>query len=721
MTRSRQAGQVYRHAQLRRLVEPKVVAVVGASAKAGSFGRRTLDNLGRYSGRTYAVNVRHQGDLGGVPCFPTVRDLPETPDCAILAVGADLIPQVLEECAERGVGGAIVYASGFAELGTAEGLAAQDRIAAIGRAGGMPIVGPNSIGLVNTRLGAGMLFIPSFAQMKLIDGPVSIVSQGGGFGYALMQGMERGLGIGHFLSPGNSADVDICDFIAYLAEDPQVRAIACMFEGVRDGERFLQAAELARDRGKPLVVYKVGSSETARQAALSHTGTLVGSKAAFTAAFERADVIAIDHMDGLLDTANFLARAGAPRAGKGVGVMATSGGAAVSMADKAEQHGVRLPVLADDTSERLHAIIPGFGSIANPADLTAEVLKTKESFVGCLEAFAQDPSFDALVVPFVLAGPESTRPRAPLLCEVARRTGLPIAGVWLTEWLSGPGSEVLDGDSHASLFRSADHCFEAIAHWMRWHERTKRRAARAPTVRLSEPAAASRARALLRERPPGAPGLDEVRSKRILSGYGLRVPEERLAATAEQAVQAAEAIGFPVALKIVSPDIAHKTEAGGVALHLADAQAVRAAFDRVMAHAGRHRPGARLDGVVVQQMVGRGVEMVLGARIDPHFGPLLLVGFGGVLVELLRDTVVRLAPVQAAEARQMLKSLEGFRLLQGYRGGAKADLDALAQAIARFSEFVADNAALLREVDVNPLVVDGSSCICVDALIVPAH
>ena len=461
-----------------------------------------------------------------------------------------------------------------------------------------------------------------------------------------MQGMERGLGIGHFLSPGNSADVDICDFIAYLAEDPQVRAIACMFEGVRDGERFLQAAELARDRGKPLVVYKVGSSETARQAALSHTGTLVGSKAVLYGRV-RACRRDRDRPHGrLLDTANFLARAGAPRAGKGVGVMVTSGGAAVSMADKAEQHGVRLPVLADDTSERLHAIIPGFGSIANPADLTAEVLKTKESFVGCLEAFAQDPSFDALVVLFVLAGPESTRPRAPLLCEVARRTGLPIAGVWLTEWLSGPGSEVLDGDSHASLFRSADHCFEAIAHWMRWHERTKRRAARAPTVRLSEPAAASRARALLRERPPGAPGLDEVRSKRILSGYGLRVPEERLAATAEQAVQAAEAIGFPVALKIVSPDIAHKTEAGGVALHLADAQAVRAAFDRVMAHAGRHRPGARLDGVVVQQMVGRGVEMVLGARIDPHFGPLLLVGFGGVLVELLRDTAVRLAPVQ---------------------------------------------------------------------------
>jgi succinyl-CoA synthetase beta subunit len=235
------------------------------------------------------------------------------------------------------------------------------------------------------------------------------------------------------------------------------------------------------------------------------------------------------------------------------------------------------------------------------------------------------------------------------------------------------------------------------------------------------PGAAGSESAVLRDWRPGAPGLDEVVAKQILAGYGLRMPEERLAASAEQAVQAAQAIGFPVALKIVSPDIAHKTEAGGVALHLGDAQAVRAAFDRVTAQAGRHRPGARLQGVVVQQMIARGVEMVLGARIDPHFGPLLLVGFGGVLVELIRDTAVRLAPVQADEARQMLQSLQGFKLLQGYRGGAKADLDALAQAIARFSEFVADNAALLREVDVNPLVVDGSSCICVDALIVAAH
>lgn len=714
----RASREVYRHSDLRRLVEPQVVAVIGASTRVGSFGQRTLANLRRYTGRAYAVNVKHEGLMDGFPCFATVRELPEVPDCVVLAVGAELLPQTLEECAERGVGGAIIYASGFAEIGTADARAAQDRIAAIGRASGMRIVGPNCLGLVNTRLGAGLHFVPSFSQMKLIDGPVSVVSQGGGFGYTLVQGMERGVGIGHFLSPGNSADVDICDFIAYLAEDSQVRAIACMFEGVGDGERFLQAAELARDRGKPLVVYKVGTSEVARQVALSHTGTMVGASAAFAAAFERADVIALNHMDGLLDTASFLARSSAPRVGKGVGVMATSGGAAVSMADKADQHGVPLPALSDDTSRRLHSIIPGFGSIANPADLTAEVLKTKETFIGCLEAFAQDPSFDALVVPFVLAGPESTRLRAPMVTEVSKRTGMPIAGVWLTEWTSGPGSEVLDGDSHASLFRSADHCFEAISHWMRWHERAKQRAERGSAVRLSDRAAMERAQTLLRQTPRGGLTLNELTSKQILSCYGLDCPKEQLAETAAQAVLAAETIGFPVALKIVSPEIAHKTEAGGVELRLQDARAVQVAFQRVVANARRNHPDARIDGVVVQQMVSRGIEMVLGARIDPHFGPLVIVGLGGVLVEVLRDTAVRLAPVQVWEAREMLASLRGFKLLDGYRGSIKADLDALARAVARFSELVADNASLLQEVDVNPLVVDGASCICIDALIV---
>lgn len=709
---------LYRHADLRRLIEPQVVAVVGASAKAGSFGQRTLANLQRYSGRVYGVNPKHAGDLNGVPCFPSVRELPEAPDCVVLAVGGEFVPSVLEECAERGSGGAIVYASGFAEVGAPEGLATQQRIGEIGRASGMRILGPNCLGLINTRIGAGLHFVPSFPEMELIPGPVSLVSQAGGFGYGLMQGMKRGIGIGHFLSAGNSADVDICDFIAYLADDPHTKVIACLFEGVTDGSRFLEAAELARERGKPVVVYKAGTSQAARKVALSHTGTMVGAREAYSAAFERAGVIALDHMDGLLETAKFLAAAGVPRTGRGVGVLATSGGAAVSMADKAEQHGVDLPQMADSTSAKLQSIVPGFGSIANPADVTAEVLRTKETFVGCLDAFAADPSFDAVVIPFTNAGPESAGARAPMVTEAARRTGAPMVAVWLTEWLSGPGSDIFDNDPNVSLFRSSDHCFEAISHWLRWHERRKRLGERVESRRLSEPSAKERARAILRDLPPNVPSVDELRSKQILAEYGIPILKEQFAVTREEAVQTADALGYPVALKIVSPDISHKTEAGGVELELFDSASVRSGFDRMMANVKRNRPEALIEGVVVQQMASRGIEMVLGARVDPQFGPLVAVGFGGTLVEILRDTVIRLAPIDLSQAMKILASLRGYPLLQRYRGGPATDLDALAQAITRFSELVADNADLLQEVDVNPLIANGSGSICVDALIV---
>lgn len=716
MKRSR---AVYRHADLRRLIEPQVVAVVGASSKSGSFGQRTLANLARFSGRVYGVNPKSAGELiAGVQSFPSVRELPETPDCVVLAVGGDLVPSILEECAERGVGGAIVYASGFAEVGTPEGIAAQERIASIGQAGGVRILGPNCLGLINTRLAAGLHFVPSFPDMELVPGPVSLVSQAGGFGYGLVQGMKRGIGLGHFLSAGNSVDVDICDLIAYLADEPNTKVIAGLFEGVKDGNRFLEAAELARDRGKPVVVCKTGNSQAAREVALSHTGTLVGTRAAYAAAFERAGVISLDHMDGLLETSKFLAGAGEPRAGKGVGVLAASGGAAVSMADKAEQYGVGLPKMATSTSQRLRSILPGFGSIANPADLTAEVLKTGETFVGCLDAFASDPSFDAVVIPFTNAGPESAGVRAPMVNEVARRTGTPMAAVWLSDWLAGPGSEVFDADPSVPLFRSADHCFEAIAHWLRWHEQKRSRAQVSQEPRLSARSAKEHAKAALSSLPANVRTLDELTSKQVLAAYGIGILKEKLATTIEEAVLAADAIGYPVALKIVSPDISHKTEVGGVELLLSNASAVRQAFDRVVTNVRRNKPEALIDGVVVQQMITGGSEMVLGARIDPQFGPLVAVGFGGTLVEILRDTTTRLAPIDEQQARQMLGLLKGYPLLQGYRGSPAANISALAQSIARFSEFVADNADLLAEVDVNPLVVNASQCVCIDALIV---
>ncbi|MGE0230678.1 MAG: acetate--CoA ligase family protein [Flavobacteriaceae bacterium] len=716
MTARAGSRSVYSHEEMRRLVAPESVAIVGASPTPGSFGERTISNLAKFTGRLYGVNPKYT-EAAGIPCFPTISDLPEVPDCVIIAVAAKFVEEQVREAAACGVGGVIVYASGFAELGTDEGKAAQARLTRIARETGIKIVGPNCVGLINLTNGAGLNFMPGYGKMDHIIGPVSIVSQSGGLGYGLVQGMERGMGFGHYLAAGNSCDVDVCDYISFLADEPGAKVIVCLFEGVVDGKRLIQAAQRAYDNGKPLIVYKMGSGEIGRKTAMSHTGTLVGSGDAYNAAFEKTGAIVIDRLEALLEVASFFARSGKPRNGTGVGIMATSGGAAVIAADKAEQFGVPLPQLARETADKLKQLVPGFGSVANPADLTAEVLKTKETFVACFDAFAADQSFDALVVPLGFASPESSGARTPLMSEMAKRTGLPIVGIWMSEWLEGPGSKVLDGDERATLFRSSDRCFETINLWLKWHGERDERMKRKGEARRSPKEAAATAAAILDGLEAGARSVDEIKGKEILAAYGIPTPREIIAPDAASAGRAAADIGFPVVIKIVSPDILHKTEVGGVKLNLRSVEEVRAATEDMLKSVARHKPGARIDGVVVQEMAPKGVELVVGAQVDPQFGPLVVVGLGGVLVELLRDTVSRLAPLTAPDVAGMLAGLKSSALLTGYRGSTPVDMEALVDLIVRFSEFVDDMGDRISEVDVNPVIALADRAICVDALI----
>ena len=707
---------VYGYEDLRRLIAPDVVAVVGASSTPGSFGERTLSNMRGFSGQVFGVNPKYK-EAAGFSCYPSIAELPVSPDCVIVALAAPFVEDVIRECATCNVGGVIVFASGFAETGTEENKAAQQRIIDLGRETGVRIVGPNCVGLVNTTLGAGLNFMPGFYKTKLVDGPVSVISQSGGLGYTLFQGMERGVGIGKYLASGNSCDVDVCDYISFLAEDPGTKVIVCLLEGVKDGNRFVEAAQKAYDHGKPLLVYKMGIGELSRKTAMSHTGTMVGSREAFDAAIKKTGAVAINRLDGLLEAANFFARAGVPRSGKGVGVMATSGGAAVVTADKAEEHGVVLPPLATVTADKLSKIVPGFGSVANPSDLTAEVLKTKESFVGCFDAFAEDPSFDAIIVPLVFASPESSGARTPIMSEMAKRTGLPIVGIWMNDWLEGPGSEVLDADKRACIFRSSDRCFETIALWQEWHRRRKAPAKKKSARRLSSKTAAESAKKCIDAMKPGEKSLDETKAKLLLAEYGIAPLKEAFAATAKDAVREARKIGFPIAVKIVSPDILHKTEVGGVRLGLTDEDALRAAVEDMTHSISTSLPKARIEGVVVQEMAPNGVELVVGATIDEQFGPLIAVGLGGTMVELLHDTAVRLAPLTASDVGEMLEGLKCYPLLTGFRGSKPVNLDAVTDLIVRFSEFVSDLPDYITEVDVNPVIATADRAVCVDALI----
>lgn len=707
--------RLYNAADLKRLIDPKVVAVVGASETRGSFGERTLSNMAAFSGKVFAVNPKYQTLLGR-PCVPSLADMPERPDCVVLCVARQMVESMIEAAAAAGAGGVIVYASGFAETAKPDRIEAQARLIEAAHRTGVRVVGPNCVGLANTRSGAGLNFMPDYAGMGHRRGPIGIVSQSGALGYTVLQGMERGIGFSHYLAAGNSCDVDVCDFISYLAEDDDTRSIICLLEGVKDGDRFLAAARKARDAGKALIVYKTGNSETSSKAAMSHTGTMVGSVVAYQAALAEVGAIALDNLEAVLETASFFAKAGSPTRGRGVGILSTSGGAAVICADKAEAHGVPLPPLEARTASALHEVVPDFGSVANPSDLTAEVLKTSETFGFCLDAFLNDSGFSALVMPMIFAHASSSGARAPTIVEAASRTDRPLAVVWMNEWYQGPGSELLDADPKVCMFRSADRCFAALRAWFDWHDH--RASHRTPAPRRSLLSAELAARGILSGAKARGAALSETDSKRVLGCYGIAIPREILASGPKQAVRASHEIGGPVALKIVSPDILHKTEAGGVKLGLSMPQDVSAATADILASARRYAPEAQIDGVSVQQMVPPGIEIVLGVKNDRQFGPLVAAGLGGIMVELLGDTQVRLAPVDDQAARAMLASLRGHALLTGFRGKPGIDIDALVDIICRLSELAHDLRDVIDQIDVNPVIAFADGAIAADALIV---
>jgi acetyl-CoA synthetase len=703
---------VYRHADLVRLLNPKSVAVIGASTRAGSFGERVLNNLKKFDGRHYAVNARYDR-IGDLPCYPNVGALPEVPDCAVITTPREAVEEIVRDCAAAGVGGAIVFASGYAEVGKAERIAEQERIAEIARNAGLRLVGPNCIGVVNTASRAEMTFMSITPIPPPRPRAIGLISQSGALGMTLAQACVRDVSFSHVMTSGNSCDVDMADYVSFLVDEPSCGAIACVFEGMADPRRLLLAAEMAWQADKPLVVFKMATGEQGAAAAMSHTGSLAGSEAAYRAAFRSAGAILVDDYEALIETAAFFAKAPPMRA-RGVAVLATSGGAAIMAADRAEQHDVPLPQPDDGVRTILESHIPEFGAARNPCDVTAQVMTQPGSLQACAEALLGHPDYAALIVPAAYAI-ESAAARLPLLNELAGKYGKLVCSIWLSEWRDGPGTKEAEIQPNVALFHSSNACFAAMA---AWHWRTGLRAAGSQIgARLSHESAKPKAAALIRAAGPRP--LTEREAKAVLALYGVPVVGERLTTSAEDAARAATELGFPVVLKAESPDLPHKTEAGVIKLNLRDADEVRAAYAEIMAKAEAVVPRPQVHGILVQPMVPQGIEMVAGARVDPLFGPLIVVGLGGILVELLKDTALAPAPVSLPQAHALLDQLKGGKLLDGFRNLPSVDRGKLAEIICRVSEFAADQAEIIAEVDVNPLICAGARITAVDALIVP--
>jgi acyl-CoA synthetase (NDP forming) len=517
-----------------------------------------------------------------------------------------------------------------------------------------------------------------------------------------MQAAARGFAMCHMATAGNATDLDVCDLAAFQLTMPECRSVALVVEGLRDARRLFLLGEMARAAGKPIVVLKLGRGEVGAQAAMSHTGSLAGSTAAWSAGFRRAGLLEVEDFDALLETAGFFAKAGPPKA-RGVGILTPSGGAGIMAADHAEFAGLALPQPAPETEALFRATLPEFGSPRNPCDLTAQVATNPKLFEDCMVAMLNDAQYGAVVFPVVYhnPAPAATPARMRSLEPMAAAAGKPICVAWVPESLEGPGAEAADSSPHLVLFRSVRRMMNALRLWFAHHD---------PKPAPAAPAGAAPAL------PAGARTLMEAEAKALFAAAGLPVAQERRAADAEAAVEAARTIGFPVVLKLDSPDVAHKTEVGGVQLDLGDEAAVRAAFARILEGARTHAPAARVDGVLVQRMEPRGVELILGARRDPQFGVMLLVGLGGVQAELWKDVALEVAPVSAEGAMAMLRSLRAFPLLDGFRGAARVDLAAVAEAIARFSAFAASSGERLEEAEINPLLCRPDGCVAVDGL-----
>ena len=708
---------VYRHNELARLFNPKSVAVVGATPNPKAVASRTIANLSKFEGKVYRVNPRYD-KIGDEPCYPSLADLPEAADCAVFCVPREGIEAALLDGAKHkagSIGGAVVFASGYTETGLAERIAEQARLTAIARDNNIKLVGPNCLGFLNFSTRGIVAFASGEMQANKPRGPgVGIASQSGAVGFALGQAERRGVNVSHVLTFGNGADVHIADEIAYLAGDPNCAAIACLFEGMPQPAQLLEAGELAWQAGKPVVICKIGVGKDAATAALSHTGSLAGSTEAYMALFERAGFVVVPAIEQLMETAAFFAKAGAPKA-RGVAVMGASGGGLIAATDAAEKYAVLMPQPSDATKERIRPFMPDFGALRNPCDLTAMVTRENALAGNAVEAMLSDAVYGALVFPHTSLSQGNIR-RAQGMAAAGAKLGKPVCITYSGGWLGGPSVTENELSPHLQTFQSIDRCMATLA---AWHKRDDRRMAKQNPVthtRVSASDAGARAAAMIKASPNTT--LTEREAKQVLTLYGVPVVAERLVHSAAEAIDVAQALGLPVALKVESPDIPHKTEAGVLRLNVKTAGEVKRAYDAVMANAAKVMPKPAINGVLVQPMTPAGLEVMAGARIDPLFGPLIVTGLGGIFVELLNDTALDLAPITHTEAMALLHKLKGRALLNGFRGSEPVNQQALADVIVRLSEFADDQQEWIAELDVNPLICTDGRVIAVDALIV---
>jgi len=685
---------------LRPLLAPTSIAIVGASSRPHTVASRPLTNLQQvgYSGDIYLINP-NSPEIAGVRCYPNLDELPGVPDVALVVLPSKHVMPTLESCARLGVKAAVVVSAGFAETGR-EGAEAQARMRELSREHGLVICGPNSLGVINFVDRIPLTFGSVTDMNHAPGGRVGLVSQSGGLLVGLAnRAFDAGVNISYGVATGNEADLDLTEALHYLAEDPHTDVLVAVIESIRNGPRFFSLCDRLMELKKPLIAYKIARSELGSAAALSHTGALAGSYETLQAVFRQKGVIEAGDIDELFALAGACSAGRFPQ-GPGIGVITDSGGAGAIVADRAEDLGLTVPTLAEDTVKRLKEFVPPFatGEVSNPFDATAAISENPASVGPMSQAFLDDSAIDGLVVITAGSG-EPGKARFTALLEHVSSTPKPIFGVTLAGSSADLPYQALRS-ANIPAYHSSGKAVESMAallHFSRALERHRigsrdRERTGLKTDEFQETLEA------LGEAPT------EYDSKCFLKKCGIPVVDERLATSAEEAVSKAESLGFPVVLKIQSPQIIHKTEAGGIRLDLGNPKDVESAFEAIMNQVKETAPAADISGILVSRMLPTPLELIAGIHSDPTFGPLVLFGLGGIWVEVFDEAAMRPAPVTAEDIADMVGQLRGVSLLRGARNMPVVKPEAIESLLLTLSDIAQAAGESLTGIDINPLV-----------------
>ena len=700
---------------------PDSIAIIGASSNMlkPSGLPLTLLDLFEYAGKVYPINPKHE-KVGTLKSYPSILDVPGPVDLAIIGIPASATMKALHQCAEKGVKAAVIFTSGFAEVDES-GRAVQEEMSRLAADSGMRILGPNCLGVVNYYTGSAATFMFHDKPKDLYyPEALSYITQSGGLGAIIFQMiLKNSVGFNYFVSTGNEADISFAQTLSYLVGREEVKLIGGYIEGLpQEGRLFMHACHEALEKGKLVTFQKVGRTEIGAAAASSHTGALVGEDRVYDGVFKQFGAVRADDVEEM-NALVLLHAAGRIPKGKNIGIITISGGGGVVVADKCPDYGLEVVSLTENTEQQLREFFPSYGAVANPVDLTSAFFVEGDLFQRTISTVMEDPAVDMGVFFYNLQMAQSDS--VDKIIDVYYKVDKPLV---IFTWPTGLDFAV---EGKEKMIRAGVPVIEhvpsglwALSQLADWGRRAKKVA---PFPVIQPGAEQRQARELIaRSTAEGRRTLTESRAKRILDLYGIPVTRERLARSEEDAAAAAEELGYPLALKIESPDILHKTEAGGVFLGLSDADAVEEGYSQIIKRAKEYNPRARLDGVLVQEMLPPGLEVILGLKKDPIFGQTVLFGLGGVFVELLKDVSVRTAPLREEDARDMLEEIEGRALLEGVRGQPPRDQEALVSIMMKLSRLAVELGEEIAELDINPLILypRGEGAVAADALIILA-